>query len=103
MAMAMQQHGRGSWRERQRDVSGLPLALEIVLEQRTHARDDTRLPLRLAPEQVRRVFADRRETARLEENDRRAARRALEEDVHVLLCQPPGTIQLTRRDQRPAA
>ena len=66
-------------------------------------RHHPRAALQLAAQQIRRVFADRRQAARFDEHDRLAALGGVVERMDVGRGEPARFRQAALRDQRPAA
>ena len=99
----LKQYGRRAGLQVERDAARAPFTLDVVLEQHAGVADDPRLALRFAAQQRRRVLADGRQAARLEKQDRLAARRGIVQRIGVDLRRRARLGQQTLRDQRPPA
>src|SRR5438045_9776139 len=99
MTMSMQEDRRWARSQWDRNGSGLPLALEMILEQHTGVGDGSRPALSLAPQKRRLIFAERRQAARLEKHDSFAARRELIQQSCRRFIPPPGGAQAAPSDR----
>src|SRR5262245_14904002 len=99
MTVAVQQDPRRTWREGQRCRRLVQVLLEELLEEERGAGHVAGAALGVAAEEIRRVFADGRQTARLEKNEACALRSERKQPVHILGRTLAGVVEQTLRDQ----
>ena len=93
MAVAVEQDAPWARPQRHRELPTLPLVLDERFEERTCLGDSAGSLLRLAAEQVRRIFPDGRQAARFEEDDPRPAVDERRQALRVLGGAPPSLVQ----------